>query len=131
MAHFIDNRDEMKCPPDGQGEHVDLTRQACPLKYYYGGLFKTMASLYWAVSGGEDWSQVLEPLYALPLGYVLVFYVFITFSMFAMLNVVTSVFVDSTMQRSQNDREFVVQCELQGKQDFMETMEQVFEELDE
>merc|ERR1719391_354544 len=89
-----------------------------------------MASLYWAVSGGEDWSQVLEPLHSLPLGYVLVFYVFITFSMFAMLNVVTSVFVDSTMQRSQNDREFVVQCELQGKQEFMETMEQIFEELD-
>mmetsp|Transcript_112980 Transcript_112980/g.326430 ORF Transcript_112980/g.326430 Transcript_112980/m.326430 type:complete len:720 (+) Transcript_112980:104-2263(+) len=100
------------------------------LKFYYGGLFNTMASLYWAMAGGEDWGQVLRPLHELNLFYVIVFYLFITFSMFAMLNVVTSVFVDSTMQRSQNDREFVVQCEMKGKTQFIETMAQVFDELD-
>jgi len=100
------------------------------LRSYYGGLFNTMASLYWAVSGGQDWGEVLEPLGPLSSEYSIVFYGFITFSMFAMLNVVTSVFVDSTMQGSQNDREYVVQAELQGKRMFIETMEQVFDELD-
>jgi len=100
------------------------------LWFSYGGLFTTMESLYWAVSGGEDWSRLLLPLRVLHPVYQWVFYFFITFSMFAMLNVVTSVFVDSTMQRSQNDREFVVETELQGKQQFIDSMEQVFEELD-
>merc|ERR1740123_1050009 len=108
----------------------DMPAECQELLRYFGGLFTTMASLYQAISGGEDWSNVLKPLVALGATYQCVFYMFITFSMFAMLNVVTSVFVDSTMQRSQNDREFVVETELQGKKKFIEMMEQVFEELD-
>jgi len=116
--------EQQQCPPG------DLNPECQKLQEFYGSLFNTMASLYWAVSGGQDWGEVLRPLKPLRTEYSIVFYGFITFSMFAMLNVVTSVFVDSTMQRSQNDREYVVQVELQGKKMFIETMEQVFDELD-
>merc|ERR1712187_234832 len=34
------------------------------------------------------------------------------------------------MQRSQNDRDYVVQSEMHGRGEFMRTMEEVFEELD-
>merc|ERR1740123_1197015 len=108
----------------------DMPAECQELLRYFGGLFTTMASLYQAISGGEDWSNVLKPLVVLGGAYQCVFYMFITFSMFAMLNVVTSVFVDSTMQRSQNDREFVVDSELAGKRQFIELMKAVFEELD-
>merc|ERR1712217_528787 len=83
-----------------------------------------------AITGGLDWYEICKPLEVLPSEYQMGFYIFIAFSTLAMLNVINAVFVDSTMQRSQNDREYVVQTELQGKKDFLRTMEQVFNELD-
>merc|ERR1719195_2473932 len=32
------------------------------LRYYYGTLFNSMASLYMSISGGDDWGNVLKPL---------------------------------------------------------------------
>lgn len=58
------------------------------------------------------------------------FYIFIAFSLFVMLNVVSAIFVDSTVQRSKNDRDFVVHQEMSGRQDFMRKMEVIFDELD-
>jgi hypothetical protein len=56
---------------------------------------------------------------------------FIAFSVIALLNVVTAVFVESTMERSQNDRELMTQNEIKAKSEFLKKMESVFEELDE
>merc|ERR1719498_1095618 len=74
------------------------------LRYYYGTLGDSMASLYWAIAGGEDWAIFVKPLGALPVEYKGVFYCFITFCLFAMLNVMNAVFVDYTMQNSKKDR---------------------------
>eukprot|EP00972_Heterocapsa_arctica_P039339 5794190-Heterocapsa_arctica.AAC.1 len=46
------------------------------------------------------------------------------------MNIVTAVFVESMMLRSQNDREFIVQREMTQKQVFVDTMKTVFQELD-
>merc|ERR1712032_1441447 len=47
-----------------------------------------------------------------------------------MLNVLTAVFIESTMQNTQQDREFVIQNEMSAKRHFMHTMEFLFDELD-
>jgi hypothetical protein len=100
------------------------------LRYYYGTLFRSMATLYWAIAGGEDWARVLEPLSILTIEYTIIFYCFITFSLFAMLNVMNAVFVDYTLQRSQNDREYLIDTEVSGRKEFMSTMHNLFQELD-
>jgi len=44
--------------------------------------------------------------------------------------VVTAIFVDSTLTCSAGDREFVVQAQIEGKNEFIEQMDQIFDELD-
>lgn len=100
------------------------------LRKYFGQLTVTMVSLYMAMSGGEDWSLIFHTLEPLPVEYTLLFLGFVTFAILALLNVITAVFVGVAMQRSQNDRELIVQQEMQRKKELITIMTQVFGELD-
>jgi Ca2+-binding EF-hand superfamily protein len=122
---------------DGVTGHVHVARAdgklavgEADLVSYFGSLQGSTTSLYMAMSGGMDWGDAYSVLNPLSFEYKLMFLGFVTFAIFALLNVVTAVFVESAMQRSQNDREFVVQQELDQKLQFMDTMQRVFEELD-
>jgi len=103
---------------------------AAEIQRYFGTLSGTTVSLYMSMSGGIDWGDLYEMLLPLPVEYRLAFIMFITFAVFALLNVITAVFVESAMQRSQNDRELLVQQELEHKLEFIEEMQRLFEELD-
>jgi len=98
------------------------------------GFFETLpqatTSLYMAMSGGVDWNDIWQALKPLSGEYRLVFIIFITFAILALLNVVTAVFVETAVQRSQNDQELRVQQEVERKVDFISSMQRVFEELD-
>mmetsp|Transcript_86770 Transcript_86770/g.165838 ORF Transcript_86770/g.165838 Transcript_86770/m.165838 type:complete len:706 (+) Transcript_86770:2-2119(+) len=103
--------------PDGSTDKQDVKHGA-------------IVSLYLAMSGGVDWVELLEALQPLSFEYRTALLIFVTFAIFALLNVVTAVFVETAMQRSQNDREMLVQQEMENKAEFVATMQQVFEELD-
>jgi hypothetical protein len=83
-----------------------------------------------AMTGGEDWANILHSLDPLPSEYRRLFIVFVTFAILALMNVVTAVFVGTAMQRSQTDRELVIQQELENKDEFVSVLQHVFEELD-
>eukprot|EP00927_Polykrikos_kofoidii_P060118 TRINITY_DN55182_c0_g1_i1.p1 TRINITY_DN55182_c0_g1~~TRINITY_DN55182_c0_g1_i1.p1 ORF type:complete len:686 (-),score=123.61 TRINITY_DN55182_c0_g1_i1:53-2110(-) len=78
---------------------VDLIH--CPdiLQEYFGSLFRSCMTLFAAVSGGVDW---IVPLLLLQehvslFGFFLAF-MYVTFVVFALVNAVTGVFVDSAMR---------------------------------
>lgn len=100
------------------------------LLLYFGTLSRSTLTLFMSMSGGEDWAQLLRALGPLSWEYHLFFMVFICFALLALLNVVTAVFIQTAMERSQNDREFMIQQELGHKCEFTAIMRQVFEELD-
>jgi len=100
------------------------------LRDYFGSLSGATVSLFMAMSGGQDWIDIYEALSPLPSEYKFAFLAFVTFAILALLNVVTAVFVETAMQRSQNDRELLVQQEMEQKVEFVETLQRVFEELD-
>merc|ERR1719410_2290984 len=62
--------------------------------------------------------------------YTLLFLSFITFAVLALLNVITAVFIDAALRRSQNDRELAVQQELDSKDELVCIIQEVFMELD-
>merc|ERR1719422_582582 len=62
--------------------------------------------------------------------YTLLFLGFISFAILALLNVVTAVFINAALQRSQNDRELAVQQELESKDELVSVIQEVFMELD-
>jgi len=111
--------------------HTAFLGGSSPLSENFGTLKRTLLSLFKSMTGGDDWGNVYESLEPLPSLYRSLFLGFIAFSVIALLNVVTAVFVESTMQRSQNDRELMTQNEIQAKSEFLKKMQSVFEELDE
>lgn len=100
------------------------------LTTYFGGVLITMCTLFQAITGGVDWEQPAGSLAKLSSAYVVAFYVYIALSMLVMLNIVSAIFIDSSLQRSKNDRDFIVQQELSGKRHFKEQMHDLFSKLD-
>jgi hypothetical protein len=122
---------------DGVTGHVQLARDLgndadgqADLVSYFGSLQSSTTSLYMAMSGGMDWGDAYAVLIPLSFEYRCMFIGFVTFAIFALLNIVTAVFVESAMQRSQRDRELVVQQELEQKLQYMDKLQRIFEELD-
>lgn len=97
----------------------------------FGSLTSSMLSLYKAILGGMDWGDLYNAM--MPLSWYLkaAFLCFICFNFIAMLNIVAAVFIRTAFVRSENDRHFMIQKEIDAKQNYLETMRDVFAELDE
>lgn len=97
---------------------------------FYGTVDKSALNLYMAMSGGNDWSVYYHALEPLPLGYRWFFLAFISFTIFAIVNIVTGVFVEAAMQSNLNDRDIIAQEELSSKKRYLDSMKDIFEEMD-
>merc|ERR1719487_2614798 len=83
-----------------------------------------------SMSGGNDWTAYYEVLGVLPIGYRWLFLCFISFTLFALVNIVTGVFVEAAMQSNLNDRDIIAQEELNQKRNYLQSMQELFEEMD-
>ena len=72
------------------GSVSDLEEQT--LVRYYGSLWTTMLHLFMSISGGISWVELISPLEKISIAWVFLFLFFISFTYFAVLNVVTAVF---------------------------------------
>jgi Ca2+-binding EF-hand superfamily protein len=75
------------------------------LERYYGHLVLSLLSLFESVSGGVAWENMVNPLIESHWSGGLFFVIFISFSLFALLNVVTGVFVESSLAKTREDKE--------------------------
>ncbi|CAJ1457432.1 unnamed protein product [Effrenium voratum] len=100
------------------------------LKRYFGSLSSSILTLYSSMSGGEDWTVYYHVLDRLPWPYQMLFLFFVTFAVFAVVNVVTGVFVDTAIEKNQSDKELAIQEELRNKKLRMNWIRDVFSELD-
>eukprot|EP00931_Biecheleriopsis_adriatica_P087024 TRINITY_DN61546_c0_g1_i1.p1 TRINITY_DN61546_c0_g1~~TRINITY_DN61546_c0_g1_i1.p1 ORF type:complete len:668 (-),score=136.38 TRINITY_DN61546_c0_g1_i1:48-2051(-) len=107
-----------------QAEHDNLVK-------FFGSLDRAIISLYMAMSGGNDWCVYFEALELTQSIYHWLFLLFITFAIFAVVNIVTGVFVESAMQSSTTDAATMVAEELEVKKAKLASMKEVFENLDE
>lgn len=100
------------------------------LKRYFGSLSSSILTLYSSMSGGEDWTVYYYALGRLAWPYQTLFLFFVTFAVFAVVNVVTGVFVDTAIEKNQTDKELAIQEELRSKKLRMNWIRDVFSELD-
>jgi hypothetical protein len=79
------------------------------LERYYGSLALAVLSLFQALTGGLDWQNLVDPLIR-DLGWfhALLFCFFICFSVFALLNVLTGVFVENSVAKAKQDKEELI-----------------------
>lgn len=96
----------------------------------FGNLSSSILSLFMAMSGGLDWGELLKSIRRLPLLYSCVFILYITIAIFAVVNVVTGVFLDCAMQIHQQDKEVVVHEEIESKKEALKDLHELFEKLD-
>jgi len=96
----------------------------------FATLGRSFVNLYMAMSGGNDWEMYYECLGIVSPFYKLLFLVFITIALFAVVNIVTGVFVDSALTANCLDKNEMVAQELEAKRMKLEAMREVFEELD-
>lgn len=91
------------------------------LDRYYGTLLSTMLSLFQAITGGLDWDNLLLPLLEeMSPGIALLFTMYIAFTVFAMMNVVTGIFVESVVISAKADKDFML---LNNVREIFNTME--------
>jgi len=76
------------------------------LERYWGSLIPSMYSLFQSITGGVDWDMVARPLVEnIGPEVGVLFTLYIMFTVFAMLNVVTGVFIQNVLQKSTQERD--------------------------
>jgi voltage-gated sodium channel len=74
---------------------------------YWGSLGSAILSVYWSVTGGQDWAVVIGPLNE-QTGtqfHNVVFCMFIAFATMVLMNLVTGVFVEGAQRLTKEDRD--------------------------
>lgn len=79
------------------------------LELFWGDLLTSILTLFMAISGGVSWIEPLEPVKKMGSLWVSLFVIYIGFTYFAVLNVVTGVFCEKAIQSAQDDQTTMVQ----------------------
>jgi hypothetical protein len=77
------------------------------LRDYFGGMSSSVDNLIQAMLGGMSWGEYCGPMGQAGWAALALFYFYIFFTMFAVLNIVTGVFVDSALQATQGQRDML------------------------
>jgi hypothetical protein len=100
------------------------------LRNMFGTLSRSVLSLYMSISGGNDWELYYTALSKLPLFYTALYLGFVTFSIFAVVNIITGIFVESAVQSSHNDKQVLVHEQMEKKNEYIQRMSEMFQEMD-
>lgn len=100
------------------------------LRQSFGTLDRSIMSLYMAMSGGSDWGPYFEACAKMGPVYQFLYLIFITFMIFAVVNIVTGVFVDSAMQANLADKDIVVAEEMESRKQYLDDIREIFQAMD-
>jgi len=96
----------------------------------YGCLGTAIYSLFMAMTGGRNWGEVIEPFLRVSWLYSALFILFISITYFGLLNVVTSIFVDSAMKSRQHYKDLLIHDSSRKKERVHQHLRQLFAEMD-
>jgi len=96
----------------------------------YGNIQRTMTTLFMTISGGLEWRQAALPMSRLGWVYGIIWMAYIAFMIFGMLNVLTGIFVDAAFQAMTNDRDNIIQTQLEEKHSLINMIRGIFEDSD-
>lgn len=91
----------------GMGDSIDALEEARAM-HYFGGVAKTSKTLYQVTTGGLDWENVYDILEPCGWIYTIAFVFYIAFWTFAVMNILTGIFVDNALKLAAPDREQVM-----------------------
>merc|ERR1719330_1099584 len=89
-----------------------------------------MTTLFKSVCGGISWADAVDPLDGVVWYLGAVFYIYIAFAYFAVLNVVTGVFCQSAIESAQRDQDMVMHSIMANKKYHIEKVKNLFRNID-
>merc|ERR1712151_1425734 len=104
--------------------------EAQKLRKWFFGVPWSMLTLFQSVTDGLSWGEVCDALFIVdpPAGCLFVFYIAFTF--FCVVNIVTSIFVESAMQVNSRHRELLVNERSRVRTIYAKHVQEIFESID-
>ncbi|CAK0885387.1 unnamed protein product [Prorocentrum cordatum] len=118
-------------------DHVRLNEMSDTsvlIREHFANLGMTVFTLFHCMLNGVSWYRIPSALYTIPgwtgpllaLGFV----GYLSFTMLAVMNIITGVFVDNAVETARTQREFLVQKEMEVKEQWLKEMRKIFLEMD-
>merc|ERR1711920_1117683 len=104
--------------------------EASELNIYYGSLWRSIYTLFLSIAGGVSWEAVVEPLGQVGSEWTALFLVYICFTYFAVLNVVTGVFCQTAIESATQDANAVLLAQQATKAQYISRLTNLFEVID-
>merc|ERR1712113_12547 len=97
---------------------------------HFGTVPSSMYTLFGAMTGGIDWADPAASVELTGWGYFYLFGFFVFFTFFSVLNIVTGVFVDSAIQKANNDRAMILQKSVNARKNCAQALNELFKDID-
>lgn len=79
---------------------------------------------------GISWIELTRGLGSYNYAMQALFFFYVAFTLLAVLNIITGVFVDNAVQTAHTQREFLVEKQIEQKQKWLQEMKELFQEMD-
>jgi len=96
----------------------------------FGSLQLSLLSLFMSVAGGFDWDMAYQPLANIGWPPVIVFITYILFASFCVMNVIIGIFCQNASEAFEQDRDKVIEAQLNTKKKYVEILIEMFEQFD-
>jgi len=103
-----------------------VTASTQPLLHNFGTLFQSVYTLFKCISGGIDWDEAASPLVAISPVLGILFCMYVGFSIFCVLNIITAVFVEHAHRVGVGDEEKLVLQALERRQQQVKEVNNMF-----
>eukprot|EP00435_Cladocopium_sp_Y103_P027573 s3410_g6.t2 len=103
----------------------------CPgqLRKYWENVPESMLTLFMAISQGLNWEDAMEPLREVSALAVVLVILYVVITVFAILNVVTGVFLNTAIESAGADKDVATIRQVHAKAQQVEALQQIFREI--
>jgi len=104
----------------------------CPqdLTKFWASVGDSMLTLYLSITGGLSWEEALRPLQKVNPLAVISLLVYITITIFAVLNVVTGVFCNTAIESARADKDIAIMKQMHKHEAQVQSLREIFNEID-
>lgn len=107
----------------GDDAHPDIKRNWASV----GG---SMFTLFVSATGGDDWAHIAMPMFEVGRWYYYLFCLYITFFLFIVSNILTSLFVDHALRAANNDDSNLIEDHLSNMEELVKAVGHIFDTME-
>lgn len=112
------------------GNAESESKLASEVERQFGSLMGTVYTLIQAMIGGVSWGVCCDALLSIDTLSGLLFLFYVAFTILAVMNIITGVFVDNAVETARTQRDFLIQKEMELREKYTGEMRDLFAEMD-